>query len=239
MAKMRGKPPRTPQLGTHGLDDNLHAYATAWSAPEPDALGRLRRTTWTQVLKPQMLCDELQGRLLAMLSHMIQPQRVLELGTFTGYATACWTEGMPVHGTVDTVDVNDELHHIQDVHWKAMGLTDRIRRHTGRALDVLESGTLFEDDHRPFDVVFVDADKGHQEAYVKWAIEHVADGGWIVVDNVLWWGEVMRAARGEDTEIQAQQIHALNAFIQSHPELDNLILPLRDGLHVARRKPRR
>ena len=120
-----------------------------------------------------------------------------------------------------------------------MGLTDRIRRHTGRALDVLESGTLFEDDHRPFDVVFVDADKGHQEAYVKWAIEHVADGGWIVVDNVLWWGEVMRAARGEDTEVQAQQIHALNAFIQSHPELDNLILPLRDGLHVARRKPRR
>lgn len=238
MAKMRGKPPRIPQLGTHGLDDHLHAYATAWSHAEPDGLAQLRRATWTQVVKPQMICDELQGRLLAILSHMIRPQRVLELGTFTGYATACWTEGLAPGGIVDTVDINDELHLIQDEHWQAMDLASSIRRHTGHAMDVLKSGELFSSDQRPFDVVFVDADKEHQEAYVRWAIEHVRDDGWIVVDNVLWWGEVMRVARGESTEAQAVRIHELNAFMKDHAELDNLILPLRDGLHVARRRAR-
>ena len=115
MAKRRGKPPRIPQLGNHGLDDALHAYATTMSNPEPAGLANLRRATWTQTVKPQMLCDELQGRLLSALSHMIAPTRVLELGTFTGYATACWAEGLSPNGTVDTIDVNDELAPIQDL----------------------------------------------------------------------------------------------------------------------------
>ena len=238
MAKRRGKPPRIPQLGNHGMDDALHAYATDLSSAEPDGLAALRRATWTQTVKPQMLCDELQGRLLACMSHMMAPSRVLELGTFTGYATACWAEGLAADGVIDTVDVNDELHAIQDQHWDALNLAHRIRRHTGKAMDVLQSGVLFEADARPLDVVFVDADKEHQQAYVDWAIEHVRDGGWIVVDNVLWWGEVLRVQDGTSQDPYAVRIHELNAHMKGHPELDNVLLPLRDGLHVARRKPR-
>jgi len=238
MAKRRGKPPRIPQLGNHGLDDALHEYATALSSAEPAGLVALRRATWTQTVKPQMLCDELQGRLLASLSHMISPTRVLELGTFTGYATACWTEGLVREGIVDTVDLNDELHLIQDQHWDALGCAHQIRRHNGAAQEVLSSGSLFEDDDRPFDVVFVDADKEHQKDYVDWAIHHVRDGGWIVVDNVLWWGEVLRVMEGTSEDPFAVRIHELNEHMKGHPDLDNVLLPLRDGLHVARRKPR-
>jgi predicted O-methyltransferase YrrM len=185
-----------------------------------------------------MLCDQLQGRLLASMSYMITPTRVLELGTFTGYATACWAEGLTPEGTVDTVDVNDELHPIQDRHWNELNIADRIRRHTGKAMDILSSGLLFGRDPRPLDVVFVDADKEHQQAYVDWAIDHVRDGGWIVVDNVLWWGEVLRVQDGTSQDPYATRIHELNEYMKGHPELDNVVLPLRDGLHVARRKPR-
>ena len=238
MAKRRGKPPRIPQLGNHGLDDALHAYATDLSSPEPEGLEALRRATWTQTVKPQMLCDELQGRMLAALSHMIRPSRVLELGTFTGYATSCWAEGLVKGGMVDTVDVNDELHAIQDSHWAVLGIKNRIRRHTGKALDVLNGQMLFQEDQRPFDIVFVDADKENQKAYVDWAIHHIRDNGWIVVDNVLWWGEVLRVVEGSSEDVNAKRIHALNEHMKNHPDLDNVLLPLRDGLHIARRKPR-
>ena len=238
MAKRRGKPPRIPQLGNHGLDDALHEYATSWSSSEPPGLEALRRATWTQTVKPQMLCDELQGRMLSMMSHMIRPERVLELGTFTGYATACWAEGLAEGGMVDTVDVNDELHAIQDSHWELLGITNRIRRHVGKALEVLESEVLFEEDARPFDVVFVDADKEHQRTYVDWAVDHVREDGWIVVDNVLWWGEVLRVMDGSSEDPYAIRIHELNEYVKGHPDLDNVVLPLRDGLHVARKKSR-
>jgi predicted O-methyltransferase YrrM len=185
-----------------------------------------------------MLCDELQGRLLASLSRMIAPTRVLELGTFTGYATACWAEGLATEGVIDTVDLNDELHAIQAKHWAELGIVDRIRRHTGKAMEVLHSKALFSTDSRLFDVVFVDADKEHQKAYVDWAIEHVRDGGWIVVDNVLWWGEVLRVMEGTSEDPFAERIHELNEHMKGHPELDNVLLPLRDGLHLAQRKPR-
>ena len=238
MAKRRGKPPRIPQLGNHGLDDALHEYATSWSSSEPNGLEALRRATWIQTVKPQMLCDELQGRMLSMMSHMIRPERVLELGTFTGYATACWAEGLAEGGMVDTVDVNDELHAIQNAHWELLGITNRIRRHVGKALDVLESEVLFEEDARPFDVVFVDADKEHQRTYVDWAVDHVREDGWIVVDNVLWWGEVLRVTDGSSEDPYAIRIHELNEYVKGHPDLDNVVLPLRDGLHVARKKSR-
>ena len=105
-------------------------------------------------------------------------------------------------------------------------------------MDILDSGVLFDADPRPLDVVFVDADKEHQQTYVDWAIAHVRDGGWIVVDNVLWWGEVLRVQDGTSEDPYAARIHELNAHMKGHPDLDNVLLPLRDGLHVARRKPR-
>ena len=238
MSKRRGKPPLIPQLGAHGLDDALHDYATEWSASEPEGLAALRRATWTQTVKPQMLCDELQGRILASVSQMVRPERVLELGTFTGYATACLSEGIAEHGRIDTVDIDDELYDLHDTYWPMLGCAGRVRRHIGKASDVLESGILFQQDDRQFDLVFIDADKANQRIYVDWAIDHVRDGGWILVDNVLWWGEVLRVAAGTSDDPQAVGIHELNAYVKSHPALDNLLLPLRDGLHMARRMPR-
>jgi predicted O-methyltransferase YrrM len=220
------------------LDDALHDYATEWSASEPEGLAALRRATWTQTVKPQMLCDELQGRILASVSQMVRPERVLELGTFTGYATACLSEGLAEHGRIDTVDIDDELHDLHDTHWPMLGCAGRVRRHIGKGSDVLESGILFQQDDRQFDLVFIDADKANQRIYVDWAIDHVRDGGWILVDNVLWWGEVLRVAAGTSDDPQAVGIHELNAYVKSHPALDNLLLPLRDGLHMARRMPR-
>ena len=105
-------------------------------------------------------------------------------------------------------------------------------------MDILDSEVLFVSDARPFDVVFVDADKEHQQAYVDWAVAHVRDGGWIVVDNVLWWGEVLRVQDGTSEDPYAGRIHELNAHMKSHPDMDNVLLPLRDGLQVARRRPR-
>lgn len=232
MAKRRGNPPRFPQLGTHGLDNALHDYATAMSPGESEALAALRRATWTSTLAPQMVSDELQGRLLAMVSRMIRPERILELGTFTGYGTACLAEGLAEGGTLDTVDREDELHALQDVHWEALGIRDRIRRHTGMAFEVLASGVLQAEDDRPFDLVFIDADKENQRAYVDWAVEHVRDGGWVVVDNVLWWGDVVKVARGDSDDPRAVAIHALNEHVRAHPRLRNVLLPLRDGLQV-------
>ena len=146
--------------------------------------------------------------------------------------------GFTANAIIDTVGVHDELHAIQGQHLDTFHLAHRIRRHTGKAMDVLQSGVLFKTDARPLDVVFVDADKEHQQAYVDWAIEHVRDGGWIVVDNVLWWGEVLRVQEGTSQDPYAVRIHELNAHMKGHPELDNVLLPLRDGLHVARRRPR-
>jgi predicted O-methyltransferase YrrM len=169
---------------------------------------------------------------------MVRPERVLELGTFTGYATACLSEGLAEHGRIDTVDIDDELHDLHDAYWPMLGCAGRVRRHIGKGSDVLESGILFQQDDRQFDLVFIDADKANQRIYVDWAIDHVRDGGWILVDNVLWWGEVLRVAAGTSDDPQAVGIHELNAYVKSHPALDNLLLPLRDGLHMARRMPR-
>jgi caffeoyl-CoA O-methyltransferase len=235
MAKRRGKPPRIPQVGTHGMDDALHEYAVSMSPGESLELESLRRDTWVSTVSPQMLSDELQGRLFSAISHMIAPKRILELGTFTGYATACLAEGLASGGVIDTVDREDELVDMQDKHWESMGIRHQIRRHVGMAKDILDSGVLMSEDFRPFDLILIDADKENQRSYLDWACEHVRVGGWIVVDNVLWWGDVVNVASGNSKEPRAVAIHELNTYIRDHDQLDNVLLPLRDGLQLIRR----
>ncbi|MDA0729828.1 MAG: O-methyltransferase [Bacteroidetes bacterium] len=235
MAKRRGKPPRIPQVGTHGMDDALHDYAVGMSPGESPELAALRRETWVSTVAPQMLSDELQGRLLSAISRMIAPNRILELGTFTGYATACLAEGLGVGGVIDTVDREDELIYMQDKHWESMGIRHQIRRHIGMAKDILDSGVLMGKDLRPFDLLLIDADKENQRLYLDWACQNVRVGGWIVVDNVLWWGDVVNVASGSSSEPRAVAIHELNAYIRDHDQLDNVLLPLRDGLQLIQR----
>lgn len=208
------------------FDDPIAAYAEEHSQPEPDLLARLRRRTWQTQTHAHMLSDPLQGRLLALLSQLVQPTRVLELGTFTGYSTLCLAEGLAPGGVIHTVDPDEELHALQDAFWAEAGVSGQIIRHTSEASAALP---LLSD---PFDLVWIDADKRRTPEYVAWAIEHTRPGGLILVDNVLWWGKVLDGNQAPDPDARA--LHALNEALRDDPRVENVVLPLRDGIHALR-----
>ncbi len=210
------------------FEDPLYDYAEQHSDAEPELLARLRRRTWQTQTHAHMLSDPLQGRLLALLAKLVRPERVLELGTFTGYSTLCLAEGLAPGGVIHTVDPDEELHTLQDAFWAEAGLTDQIIRHTAEASATLPSLPV------PFDLVWIDADKRRTAEYVAWAIAHTRPGGLILVDNVLWWGKVLEGPESADAD--ARSLHALNADLHADPRVENLILPLRDGIHALRVK---
>ena len=210
------------------FEDPLNDYAEQHSEAEPELLARLRRRTWQTQTHAHMLSDPLQGRLLALFAQLVRPERVLELGTFTGYSTLCLAEGLAPGGVIHTVDPDEELHSLQDAFWAEAGLTGQIIRHTAEASAVLPSLPA------PFDLVWIDADKRRTAEYVEWAIGHTRPGGLILVDNVLWWGKVLEGS--ESTDADARALHALNTSLHNDLRVENLILPLRDGIHVLRVK---
>ena len=212
----------------HDLIDPINRYAERHSSPEPEALEALRRDTWQHVLRPQMLSDPLQGRLLSFISHWIRPQRVLELGTYTGYATLCLAEGLAPEGQIDTIEPNDELNAIQDRHWTAAGVRGQIRRFNAEAhavLPGLEGG---------YDLVWIDADKARTEEYLNACLPLTKRGGTLLIDNVLWWGKVLEGHESSDPD--ARRLHALNERLRADDRVDNLILPIRDGIHILRKR---
>ena len=206
----------------HDLNDDVLAYAEAHSTEEWDILKQLRRSTWQHVLTPQMLSDSIQGRFLANISRMIQPQSILELGTYTGYSTICLAAGLQAGGTIDTVEPNDELNGIQDEFWAAAGLQAAIRRHNGEALHVLPGLD------GPYDLVWIDADKARTEQYIEEALKRVRIGGWILVDNVLWWGKVLDDRKEKDTI--AAMLERLATALANDSRVRTTLLPLRDGI---------
>ena len=210
------------------FDDPLFDYAERNSNAEPELLARLRRRTWQTQTHAHMLSDPLQGRLLALLSQLIQPQRVLELGTFTGYSTLCLAEGLAPNGRIHTIDPDEELQLIQDAFWAEAGLKDQITRHIKEAHEVLPQFTEW------FDLIWIDADKKRTPDYVEWAIEHTRPGGLILVDNVLWWGKVLEGPASDDAD--ARTLHALNETLRDDPRVENVLLPIRDGIHCLRRR---
>lgn len=208
-------------------DTDLEDYCVRHSSPESDVLGRLRRETWLTTVQPLMLSDVGTGRLLGLFSRLLRPTAVLELGTFTGYATVCLAEGLAPGGHVDTVDPDDERHAVQDRFWGEAGVDAVIRRHTGAALDVLPGLP------GPYDLVWIDADKRNTAAYVEAAIARTRPGGLILVDNVLWWGKVLEGDAAEDPD--ARRLHALTAGLATDPRVTSTLLPLRDGLLLLER----
>jgi predicted O-methyltransferase YrrM len=209
-------------------DSDLEDYCAAHSTPESDVLGRLRRETWLTTVQPLMLSDVGTGRLLGLLSRLMRPAAVLELGTFTGYATVCLAEGLVPGGVVDTVDPDDERHAVQDRFWREAGCADRIRRHTAEALVVLP------DLPGPYDLVWIDADKRHTADYVEAAIVRTRPGGLILVDNVLWWGKVLEGNQSQDAD--ARRLHAMNAALARDSRVTATLLPLRDGILLLERR---
>ncbi|WP_205503685.1 O-methyltransferase [Rufibacter psychrotolerans] len=211
------------------LDPDLHAYAEAHTTPETPLLHRLNRETHLNVMKPRMLSGHLQGRTLAMFSQMMRPRRILEIGTYTGYSALCLAEGLAEDGMLHTIDVNDELEDMVRRYISGAGLEQKIQLHIGQAADVIP--TLDEQ----WDLVFIDADKKSNGLYFDLIIDKVRPGGFILTDNVLWSGKVVEKFRpklDKDTEL----VLDFNRKVHEDPRVENLLLPIRDGILVARKK---
>jgi len=217
-----------PPPGPQRPDDAWAAYAARHSEAEPALLARLRRATWLRTTHPHMLTDPYQGRLLAMLSQLLRPHRILELGTFTGYATLCLAEGLAPGGWIDTVEPNDELNELQDAFWMEAEMRDRIVRHNAEAHEVLARL------EGPWDLAWIDADKARTGEYVEAVLAQTRPGGLILVDNVMWWGKVLEGENATDKD--ARNLHALNAAWREDPRVENVLLPIRDGIHALRKR---
>lgn len=204
----------------------LSEYTELHSTGESKLLEKLRRETFQKVLHPRMLSGPLQGRLLSLISKLIQPKKILELGTYTGYATLCLSEGLVQDGDIHTIDKNEELIAIQNKYFKASGRRSNIHQHLGEALSIIPQL------EGPFDLVFIDADKENTQAYFDLCMERVPSGGLILTDNVLWSGKVLDSADKDDRDTLALQ--EFNHKVANDSRVESLMLPLRDGITLSR-----
>lgn len=209
--------------------DETHTYADRHTSPEPPLLARLNRETHVQTLMPRMLSGHAQGRLLSMISHMVQPRRVLELGTFTGYAALCLAEGLAPDGELHTVEQNPELETRIRRYVAEAGLTGRLHLHIGKAADVVPA--LAE----TWDLVFIDADKINNDAYYELVLPRVRTGGFLLIDNVLWGGKVVDSYPVKPSDKDTHAVRAFNDKVQADTRVENVFLPLRDGLLLVRK----
>ncbi|WP_214073598.1 O-methyltransferase [Mucilaginibacter sp. dw_454] len=209
------------------LPDDLQTYLNNHCEPEPEALQFINRETYLKVLKPNMLSGHYQGRLLSMLSKMTGPRRILEIGTFTGYATICLAEGLTEDGIIHTIEVNTEMEEMLKKHFSLTDVEKKIQQHFGPAEQVL--ATL---NSEVFDMVFIDADKKNNLLYFDLILNQVRSGGIIIIDNVLWKGKVYGPEKDADTE----SFRKLNDSIAADTRVEKLILPVRDGILLIRKK---
>jgi predicted O-methyltransferase YrrM len=207
------------------LDPKLDKYVCDHTEAESPALESLNRKTHLKVLQPRMLSGHFQGRVLSMLMHMIQPDRILEIGTYTGYSALCMAEGLKDGGKLITVEANEELEAIIQESISAAGMAHKITSIIGDA--TLEIPKLNE----TFDVVFIDADKKNYINYYNLVFPKVKIGGYIIADNVLWSGKVIEEKSDKETDV----IKAYNDLIHSDPRVAEVLLPIRDGLMIARK----
>lgn len=207
------------------LPEDIEQYACAHSGPEPEILVQLTRETWQKAVAPRMLSGHLQGRWLSMISYMLRPGFVLEIGTYTGYSALCLAEGLAEGGKLLTIDINDEL---AVFHRKYLNANRAIEVRYGNALDLVPKieGT--------FDLVFIDADKENYRHYYDMILPRLRPGGIMLLDNMLWSGKVLQPPAPGDEETRVLQ--QLNQFIAADERVHRMLLPLRDGLMVVLKK---
>lgn len=205
----------------------LVRYCEAHTTPVSEVLHRLERETHLRTLSPQMLSGPLQGQLLRMISTMIQPRQALEIGTFTGYSAICIAGGLAPQGILHTIEANMELRYIIEKYMAEAGLSNRVQLHLGNALEIVP---MLEG---PFDLVWIDAGKLDYADYFDLVFDKVSPGGYILADNVLWSGKVIAEKRDAD----AEALHRFNQKIQADARVENIILPIRDGILMARKLP--
>lgn len=209
------------------LPKELDEYICQHSQKESSLLNELNRETWSKVLIPRMLSGHLQGRALSMLSKMIRPKHVLEIGTYTGYSAICLCEGLEQGGKLITIDINEELENMAISYFKKAAVKDKIQHYVGNAIDIIP--TLDDD----FDLVFIDADKENYSNYFDLVIDKMPVGGFIIADNVLWSGKVVKTTEEKDQETKA--IKAFNNKVQNEERVENVLFPIRDGLMICRK----
>lgn len=208
------------------ISEVLADYVIANSQSEPKILKDLARETHQKVLLPRMLSGTLQGRFLSMLSKLTAPERILEIGTYTGYATLCLAEGLASGGEIDTIDKNEELLDFQRKYFDRSGFGTQIHQYLGNAIDLIPN--LKND----YDLVFLDADKSNYLNYFELVLPKTRSGGLILSDNVLWSGKVTQKADYDDKDTQVLQ--KFNKLLASDPRVESVLLPLRDGLTLSR-----
>lgn len=207
------------------LPDEIEQYAKDFSSPESSILEKLNRETHIKVMMPQMLSGHIQGNFLKMWSHMAKPKTILEIGTYTGYSGICLAEGLQEGGVLHTIDINEELAPMAQKYFNESGYAEKIQFHIGNALDIIPTIDT------TFDMVFIDADKLNYSNYYHMVFERVTRGGFIIADNVLWSGKVLNEEKDKDTAA----LHAFNQEVQNDPRVENYLVPIRDGLMVARK----
>lgn len=208
------------------LDPIIQKYVEEHSTGESPLLQKINRETHLKILKPRMLSGHLQGRVLSMLSHMISPRYILEVGTYTGYSALCMAEGLQKDGKIITIDINEELQNTVQQYFNESPFADQILYQIGNAQTIIPSLDY------TWDLAFIDADKAAYSLYFDQILPKLRPGGFMIFDNVLWSGKVTDA---DQSDKATQKIRDFNVLIQEHPQVENVLMPIRDGLMVLRK----
>lgn len=211
------------------LSEELDNYVVSHSQDEPKLLQELNRETYQKILQPRMLSGHFQGRVLSMISKLVNPENILEIGTYTGYSAICLAEGIQDSGELHTIDINEELFDFQRKYFDKSGYGEQIIQHLGNALDIIPKLD------KTFDLVFIDADKENYTNYFNAIINKLNPGGIILSDNVLWSGKVLETKfKKEDTSTPA--LIEYNKILKEDSRVETVLLPIRDGLTICRKK---
>ncbi|WP_299003207.1 O-methyltransferase [uncultured Tenacibaculum sp.] len=210
----------------HFLPEKLDNYVVEHSQAEPKLLQELSRETWQKVLNPRMLSGAFQGRVLSMISKLVEPTTILEIGTYTGYSALCLAEGLSKDGMIHTIDKNEELEELQHKYFQKSEYKDQITQYVGNAIDIIPTIDA------KFDLVFIDADKSNYVNYFHLIIEKMNKGGIILSDNVLWSGKVIEELDPKD--IDTKVLLEYNRLLNEDSRLETVLLPIRDGLTISR-----
>lgn len=208
------------------INKDILEYSEKYSQQEPEILQELNRETHLKILNPRMLSGFFQGRLLSIISKLIKPKKVLEIGTYTGYSAICIAEGMNKNGIIHTIDKNEELNTIQKKYFKKSGLENNIIRYNGCALDIIPKI------EEKFDLIFIDADKENYINYFNLVIDKLNNNGVILADNVLWSGKVINS---EDHDLTTNVLREFNKNVNNDNRVETILLPIRDGISIIRK----
>jgi caffeoyl-CoA O-methyltransferase len=212
----------------HFLSDKLDDYVVKHSEDEPELLQQLTRETYQKILQPRMLSGHYQGRVLSMISKLVNPKYILEIGTYTGYSALCLAEGLQSEGELHTIDVNEELADFQRKYFDASDYGKQIHQYVGDAMEIIPNLDI------TFDLVFIDADKENYTNYFHLIIDKLKPGGIILSDNVLWSGKVIEPL--DEKDISTKAILEYNQLLKTDERVETVLLSIRDGLTISRKK---